>query len=519
MSDSFDDIVLPVLREYQVDLTDRTRSLVKITPQPIRVVIQCETGGGKSIVGLDFLLRCYQKGKRGMFVVSGRALVNQFEGHLTRANVPFGIIMAGRGRNKAPIQIASKETLAARLIRRADACDLPPADLLIIDEAHESTSKEWVRLLDMYRHAVTLGLTATPALGNGKGLGAVYNGMEKAISTRDLVEQGWLVPCKVFAPDKPNLKGVARDKNGDYNTNQLAERMDRPKITGNVLTNWRKHADGRRTVVFCCTIQHAKHVCEEFNAAGIPFRHIDQDTSDEEREEIFRLIESSKVLGFTNVSVARRGLDLPCLEVACIVRPTRSLVLYRQMIGRIRRPSKATGKTFSTVIDHAGACDFHCLPDDEIEWSLDPDRKVTDWLKEAKDSGKIAKQVVCPKCDCIFQGPRCPSCGFTFKAKPSNTRQVEYADGILVERSAGDSGPSFEEMQRHWNKCIAIAANKDMKLGAAAHMFATKFGGDLPWTVPGLKNIPDDRGDWKRLAADVFPGFKRVKVSDAPRGG
>jgi DNA repair protein RadD len=139
----------------------------------------------------------------------------------------------------------------------------------------------------MYRHAVTLGLTATPALGNGKGLGAVYSGMETAISTRELVEQGWLVPCKVFAPDKPDLKGVARDKNGDYNTGQLAERMDRPKITGNVLTNWRSTPTGRRTVVFCCTIEHAKHVCEEFNAAGIPFRHIDQDTGDEEREEIF----------------------------------------------------------------------------------------------------------------------------------------------------------------------------------------------------------------------------------------
>jgi DNA repair protein RadD len=181
------------------------------------------------------------------------------------------------------------------------------------------------------------------------------------------------------------------------------------------------------------------------------------------------------------------------------------------MIGRIRRPSKATGKTDCIVIDHAGACDFHCMPDDEIEWSLDPDRKVSDWLKNAKKDGQIARQIVCPKCDCMFQGPRCPNCGFTFKPKPSNTRQVEYADGILVERSGGDSGPSFEDMQRHWNRCIAIAVNKGHKLGAAVGMFAGKYA-KKPWEIHGMKNVPPAGENWKMPAEEVFPGFKRVKV-------
>lgn len=506
MNDFESEIVFPVLRDYQIDVRDRTREAAKNCAHPKRVILQASTGAGKSEIAKDLILRCYAKGRRALFIVSGRALVNQFERHLIRAGVPYGIIMSGRGQNDALIQLASKETLAARALRRQLAV-LPPADLVLIDEAHESMAKEWVQLLDQYKDAVVIGLTATPALGNGKGLGAVYGAMERAISTQRLVEEGWLVPCKVFAPDKPDLRGVGTDSKGDYNRSQLAEKMDRPKITGNVLTNWRKHADGRRTVVFGCTIDHAKHICDEFNAAGIPFRHVDQETEDNEREDIFGQIQDGKILGFTNVSVARRGLDLPCLEVACVVRPTRSLVLWLQMIGRIRRPWP--GKADCVVIDHAGACDFHCLPDDEIEWSLDQTKKIGDWLQEAKDEGKLPPKMLCPKCDCQFAGQRCPNCGFTFKAKVTHTKEVAYADGILVERT-GKAAASLEELQRYWNKCVAVAVNRNKQIGSAVPMFADKFN-MKPWEVPGLRNLPE-RDQWKAVAVDLFPGFKRVKV-------
>jgi DNA repair protein RadD len=503
-----EDVLLPILRTYQIDVRDRTREAARTCPLPVRVILQASTGAGKSEIGKDLILRCLLKGKRALFIVSGRALVLQFEQHLIRAGAHYGVIMSGRGRNNALIQIASKETLAARAIR-LDRMELPPADLVVIDEAHESVSKEWRKLLDLYQQSVVIGLTATPALGNGKGLGDVYKRMERAVSTRQLVDEGWLVPCKVFAPETPNLKGVRTDSSGDYNRTQLAEHMDRPKITGNVLTNWRKHADGRKTVIFACTIDHAKHICQEFNAAGIPFRHVDQETEDTEREEIFGLIADGKIFGFTNVSVARRGLDLPCLEAACIVRPTKSLVLWLQMIGRIRRPSP--GKSDCVIVDHAGACDYHCMPDDEIEWSLDPDRKVSDWLDGAKEEEKIPAKQVCPKCDCMFTGQvRCPNCGHTLKPKPTRTKQVEYQDGILVERGES-AGPTLETMQRHWNKCVAIAVNRGTVLGVAVRIFSDQFG-KKPWEVSGLKNMPESRDAWKQSAAEQFPNFKRVKV-------
>lgn len=507
MTFNFLDVVFPNLRIYQTNVMNEARQKCQDVPKPIRVILQASTGAGKSVIAVYLMLLCFQRGKRCLFIVSGRVLVDQIEKHLIRSQVPYGVIMAGRGRNEALIQIASKETLDSRVVRNG-TMKPPPADLIIIDECHESTAAQWVKLLDMYSDATVIGLTATPALGNGKGLGKWYNGLVKAISTADLVSANWLVPCKVFAPDKPDLRGVKLDKNGDYQKDDVAERMDKPKLTGNVLENWKKIADGKKTVVFGCNIAHAKHLQDEFLKAGINFGHIDQTTEDNEREDIFGAIENGRMMGFTNISVARRGLDLPCLEVACVVRPTRSLVLWLQMIGRIRRPWP--GKEGCVVIDHAGACDFHCMPDDEIPWDLNAKANVSDRLQKDKEDGKIPKQHTCPECHCIFTGKRCPSCGYELAEKAPAQNTIENADGILVERNGKTTKYSHEEMQREFNRAIGYAVHRRRKAGAAAAMFSQKFGMP-PWEIrPKLAHLPPKKKDiWQCAAYEVWPEFMR----------
>jgi superfamily II DNA or RNA helicase len=216
------------------------------------------------------------------------------------------------------------------------------------------------------------------------------------------------------------------------------------------------------------------------------------------------------VLGFTNVSVARRGLDLPCLEVACVVRPTRSLVLWLQMIGRIRRPSKATGKTDCIVIDHAGACDFHCMPDDEIEWSLDPDRKVSDWLKRARRTDKIASRWSAPSATACSRGRAAPIAD----SRSSPSRRTR---GRSSTRTASSSSVRAVTAGHHSRHAAALEqvhrhrGEQGHKLGAAAHMFAGKYA-KKPWEIHGMKNVPPAGENWKMPAEEVFPGFKRVKV-------
>lgn len=505
MIDMFD-LNLPNLRLYQEDVRDRTRERCRKMRAPIRSILQAATGAGKSVIALDLILRCYQRGRRALFIVSGRVLVDQFEKYLYNAGAPYGVIMAGRGRNDAPIQIASKETLASRALRR-NRMELPPADLVIIDEAHESMAPEFAKLLEHYHNAVVIGLTATPALGNGKGLGRLWRGLEMAVSNKQLVAEGWLVPCRVFAPFRPELGGVELDSNGDYKKDQLAERMNKPKITGDVLLHWHKYANGQPTVIFGCNIAHAKAMQRQFMEGGVQLGHIDQSTPDEERADIFRRVKNGELKGFTNVSVARRGLDLPCLAVACVVRPTRSLVLWLQMIGRIRRPWE--GKTEAIVIDHAGACDFHCMPDEEIEWDLNAKERVSDRLQDAKDSGKIEKTHTCPECHCCFIGPKCPNCGYMLKAEEIEPKPVVHADGLLVERTGRESIP-HAEVQAFWNTCVARAVNGNKKCGYAIHLFVEEHG-VVPWLVkPKLKNqLPRKKGVGKMNARECFPSFVR----------
>ena len=286
------------------------------------------------------------------------------------------------------------------------------------------------------------------------------------------------------------------------------------KITGDVVEHWKKYAQGRPTVVFGCTIEHAKHICKEFNDAGFPFGHIDQTTPDEERSAIFRQIEEGKLCGFTNVGVARRGLDLPCLSCACVVRPTRSLVLWLQMIGRIRRPWN--GKTDCIVIDHAGACHMHCMPDDEIEWGLDAKANIGDWLSKQKDEDKIKKSHTCPQCSCVFSGTnRCPECGYELKEAPKQTKPIRHGDGILVEQNGESNGHfSHEEFQKGYNRIIGQVVNGHFprKAGAVAAIFKGDFG-KLPWEVrPRMANLPPrEKGVWQKPATEVWPNFVRRK--------
>jgi DNA repair protein RadD len=516
MNDFWLEVVRPILRPYQIDVRDRVRNccaILKRAGKPVRVILQCATGGGKSVIALDLILHAHDLKKRVLFVVSGRALVNQFETYLFRANLPYGVIMAGRGGALAPIQLASKETLAARALRK-QRMTLPEVDLVLIDECHESMAQEWQKLLNHYCKAVVVGLTATPAFGNGKGLGRSWHGLERAVPIRQLVEENWLVKCRVFAPDKPDLRGVKIGKDGDYVKEDLAKRMDRPKITGNVVEHWKKYAQGRPTVVFGCTIEHAKHICKEFNEAGFPFGHINQGTVDDERAAIFRQIEEGKLCGFTNVGVARRGLDLPCLSCACIVRPTRSLVLWLQMIGRIRRPHN--GKTDCIVIDHAGACHMHCMPDDEIEWSLDAKERIGDWLSRQKDQGKIKKSHTCPQCSCVFSGTsRCPECGCQLRQSPKETKPIHHGDGLLVEQTQSNGRFTYEQLQTGYNRIIGSTVNARFprKAGAVAAIFKEDFG-LLPWEVrPKLANLPPrEKGVWQKLAIEVWPRFRKAKT-------
>ena len=230
----------------------------------------------------------------------------------------------------------------------------------------------YMKLLEAYPQAVVIGLTATPCRGDGRGLGNVFEIMIECPSVAELIADGYLVGTKVYAPYRPDLKGVKVER-GDYVESQLASRMNTGKLVGDIVTHWLRLGERRQTVVFATGVAHSVHIRDEFRRTGVMAEHIDGKTPAEERDRILVDLSAGRIDLVTNAMVLTEGWDQPTVSCLILARPTKSLGLFRQMIGRVLRP--APGKADALVLDHAGATFTHGFAEDAIQWELSEDRQ------------------------------------------------------------------------------------------------------------------------------------------------
>jgi superfamily II DNA or RNA helicase len=462
-----------ILRTYQTDLVEQVDAACAAGRRRILVVLP--TGGGKTIVMAQIIADHLAAGGRAMVLAHRRELITQTSAKLHAANIDHGIIQAGfPTRPGEPVQVASVQTLHARAVRSA-AIDMPAATLVIVDEAHHVRARTYRQILDAYPDARVIGLTATPCRSDGRGLGAVFEAIVEGPSVAELISTGFLVPTKVYAPSVPDLTGVKVER-GDYVERQLAERMDDAKLIGDVVTHWHQLADQRRTVVFATGVAHSLHLRDEFRRAGVLAEHIDGGTPLEERDSILARLADGKVEVVCNCSVLTEGWDRP--EVSCLVmaRPTKSLVLFRQMVGRVLRPSP--GKTDALILDHAGAIFEHGWIDDPVEWTLSEDHRAESQRQRDRRTKRQGRSLTtCPECSAVrWQGSPCGSCNWRPQAKPLS---VEVFDGDLaaVDR-AGSARPAAVtaiDKARFHAMLLGVARQRGYRDGWAAHKYREKF--------------------------------------------
>ena len=404
-----------VLRHDQAELISRVRAAY--APSVRSVLMQAACGWGKTVVFSWLAGQITERGKRVVIIVHRDELLDQVSRTLTEFNVSHGFIAAGRYfQDHRQVYVASVFTLAKRV-----RSILPP-DLVIIDEAHHAVAGSWARTLEAWPLARVLGVTATPERMDGAGLRPPFDALVEGPPVRDLINAGHLSDYKVYAPPTDPVEVPRRM--GDYAKEALARWMDKPHLTGGAVDHYRKLAHGKRALVFCVSLEHAWNVAQQFSSCGYRAARIDGLMQPRERRDMVRQFQRGEIQVMTSCEIVGEGYDCPAIECAILLRPTMSLALHLQQVGRALRPYP--GKDYAVILDHAANSFRHGLPDEPRAWSLDgrpkQERRAapTEWIR------------TCDNCFAAMpsEATQCRYCNAMLPVKP---RKVDERDGELVE--------------------------------------------------------------------------------------
>lgn len=462
----FDESKFPEPRPFQVTARDALRQ--GYADGHINQVVMAPTGSGKTIFAMFLIKECLKKGKRPLFLADRRTLINQTSEVADSLGLTtHGVLMANHWRFNPshPFQIASAQTIAQR--------GWPECDLVIIDECHTQL-RVWCDHIRDTRVS-HIGLSATP-FSVGMKADDRFTHLINATTMADLTEQKILVPMRVYSCTKVNMKG-AKTVGGEWTDAEAGSRG--MEIIGDVVAEWLKFGENRKTIVFGSTIAHCDSLVKSFNENGVMAAGYTSETKEAERKEIldeFKLTDSPlKVL--ISVEALAKGFDQKDVSCICDVRPLRkSLSTAIQMWGRGLRSSPNTGKQDCILLDFSGNIVrfnedyeqiYHCGLD-ELDDGEKLDKKIR---KDNDDEEPIYSP--CPKCGHKPFIKRCVSCGHE-KIVDS---LIEHESGEMVEFKVGKI--SIGTKLEVWEQCVTLEkANKNPEKakGRAANLYRSIVG-------------------------------------------
>ena len=437
------------LRDYQNKLVADARNAIQRGRKAVCCVLGC--GGGKSIIQGTIAQLTTKRKNRVLFLVHRKELCQQIEGTFKLCGVDF--------KNCSVMMV---QTACRRLHKM-----LRP-DLIIVDEAHHILSSSYIKILEYYKGVPVLGFTATPSRMNEGGLGAVFQELILSVSTKWLIENHYLAPYRYFSVQLADASKL-HTKRGDYDKAELEELMNKSAIFGGAVENWLKLANGKKTIVYCSSIETSKNTVKAFQDAGIAAAHLDGTTPKAEREGVVNDFRTGKIKVLSNVDLFGEGFDVPDCEAVVLLRPTQSLTLHIQQSMRSMRYDPKNPEKVAIILDHVGNYTRHGLPDDEREWSLEAKAR-----KVKKKDEKPIKQ--CPVCFSVVDSSVkiCPYCMHVFKPEPRAERKtvegytleeitkMPYADYIKFETWEG-----LEEFRKLKKYKIGWSFRRAAELGIA----------------------------------------------------
>jgi superfamily II DNA or RNA helicase len=379
-----------------------------------RVCYQAPTGSGKTVLFAYIVAGAMARGNKVVIIGHRDEIVRQISEALSELGVAHGIIAAGYDETPAPVQIAN----IATLVRRLDRSEAP--DLIVFDECHHAVAGMWRKILARWPGAKVLGVTATPERLDGKGLADVFDELVIGPTVSELITAKYLSPFTTFAPARsPDLSGI-KTRAGDFAVDQLGEAMSKGIVIDGAVDEYVRICPGVPAIVFCVDIAHSELVAERFAARGFRAAHVDGNTNADERRDLIAALGTGKIQVLCNCGLISEGLDVPSVVAVILLRPTKSLALYLQQVGRALRP--APGKAKALILDHSGNTFRFGMVDAPRTWSLEDRPK--------KDGAPPLCR--CKQCGALnpIAALYCENCGAQLREPPSR-REIHI--GRLVE--------------------------------------------------------------------------------------
>lgn len=222
---------------------------------------------------------------------------------------------------------------------------------IVIDEAHHAAAPTYRRILDYFTNSLTVGVTATPQRSDNVRLTDTFDEIVYYKTIQDLIEQEYLCPLTGYRIQSNTDISQVSTNDGDYIASQLEDTIDTPERNALIVASYARLVPDSKAIVFCAGVDHAHHVAASFTAAHIPTEVIVGDTPSDQRQEILKRYRTGDIKVLVNVGVLTEGFDEPSIQTIILARPTRSVLLFTQIVGRGLRLHES--KQFCTVIDIA----------------------------------------------------------------------------------------------------------------------------------------------------------------------
>ncbi|MEN6535827.1 MAG: DEAD/DEAH box helicase [Bryobacteraceae bacterium] len=434
-----------------------TDVIAHLAESPILVL---PTGGGKTYTAAETV---HYLNVPTLWLAHRAELINQAADTLESLDLACETICASVDREPrifGPYGPATYVASPQTLTRRSEST-WPVVRLIVADECHHFSSAMFQQIRAHYPSVPIIGLTATPFRLDGRGLGdAGFGHIVVGAYADELCANGTLHAPRVFAGHMPDMRKVGI-RAGDYEVAGSAAAMSKPEIIGDAVEMWKKHAAGRRTVGFTVNIAHSMEQTQAFRDAGIAAAHLDGKTPTDERRAILAALRAGEIKVVMNCMVLTEGWDLPSLECAVILRPTASLNLHLQMIGRIMR--SCPDKSGAIVLDHAGNHHVHGRVTRRLEYSLGG--KITG---ESEPLGLRR----CRACQFLFDpsAEACPECGWMPENTDAKLQSIHYVPGELE-----DFMEDFRYRREFWNLIEAQREAADFQPGWSRYRYFERF--------------------------------------------